>query len=526
MQATRGGITSSATDLIGFLECVHLANLEHEDRFRCQLAAGGLSVVEIESDHELPPAGRIVHGRDATLAAMRAGADVVYQAVLFDGRRLGYADFLRRVEQPSQLGDWSYEVWDTKLARQAKASAVIQLSMYSDMLAAMQGRAPEWMHLALGGVARETVSFRVSDYAAFYRSVAAEFETTVIANGVPFPVPTLPEPVEHCGVCRWALECRAQWRATDDLSLVAGLTSRQRRDLHAVGVSTRTALAEPPTPLPDRIEGVGRDSLARVQAQAAIQVRGERQGSIISERIPHPRDLEGGLVPSHGLLMLPEPSPGDLFFDIEGDPFFGSDEVDGIDYLFGVIEPSDREPEGQPRFHAFWGIDGETVTPNGERRAFEEFIDLVMDRLRQDPDLHIYHYAPYETTAVKRLAGRHGTREEEVDELLRGGVFVDLYRAIWQGIRGSVESYSIKRLEPLYGYEREIDLRDAGDSIVEFETWLELGEGDQRDAVLEEIEGYNRDDCVSTLNPPILALLSKCGRPSRSRAHCRTPKHV
>src|SRR5690606_32885429 len=121
---------------------------------------------------------------------------------------------------------------------------------------------------------------------------------------------------------------------------------------------------------------------------------------------------------------------------------------------------------------------GPTVTPAAERRAFESLIDLVVDRLAADPQLHVYHYAPYETTAVKRLAGRYGTREVEVDALLRGGVFVDLYRAVRQGVRASVESYSIKRLEPLYGFTRNIELRTAGDSIVEFETWLELGQAE------------------------------------------------
>src|SRR5439155_23408508 len=120
----------------------------------------------------------------------------------------------------------------------------------------------------------------------------------------------------------------------------------------------------------------------------------------------------------------------------------------------------------------FWSIEADNdVTPDAERRAFEAVIDLFMDRLDQDPDLHIYHYAPYEPTAVGRLMGRHGTREAEVDQLLRGDRFVDLFRAVRQGVRASVESYSIKRLEPLYGFERAIDLRDAGSSILAFETW-------------------------------------------------------
>ena len=526
MQRVDGRLVYSATDLVGYLECQHLATLErasvwghltrpvredkvldriaerglrHEQRFLESLRDEGLTIVEVRRDGELRYEERRIRGRDDTLAAMREGADVIFQAVLFDGCRFGYADFLRRVEQPSDLGDWSYEVWDTKLARHAKASAVLQLCLYSDMVSDLQGVQPEEMHLALGGVQRETVSFRVADYAAYYRLVAREFEA-FLDSGEVFPVEGTPEPVEHCGVCRWSERCRKQWRDEDDLSLVAGLSSRQRRALHAIDVTTRTGLAEPTEQLPDRLDGAGPEALARVRAQADIQVRGERFGEMISERIKPPRDREGELVPNQGLLMLPEPSAGDLFFDIEGDPFFESDEVDGIDYLFGVIEPGRPAEDGQPAFHAFWSIEEGTVTTGAERRAFEAFIDLVLNCLESDPNLHIYHYAPYEPTAVKRLAGRYGTREEEVDQLLRGNVFVDLYRAVRQGIRASVESYSIKRLEPLYGFNRGVELRDANESIVEFETWLELRQGEEREDLLAEIMGYNRDDCLSTLH--------------------------
>ncbi|MGE0227464.1 MAG: TM0106 family RecB-like putative nuclease [Dehalococcoidia bacterium] len=532
MQSIDGQLVYSATDLVGFLECRHLANLEraaalghlrkplrhdpvldriatrgleHERRFLKDLP-DTLTVTSIASEQDVPPDKRIAtlhRRRDETIEAMRAGADVIYQAVLFDGRRLGYADFLRRVDAPSDLGPWSYEVWDTKLARSAKASALLQLCMYSAMIETVQGRAPDLMHLALGGVARETVSFRVADYAAYARSVARDFEALLDGGAPAFPVPSEPDPAPHCDICSWSVECTARWRAQDDLSLVAGLSARQRRSLHAVGVTTRAGLADPVPPLDGRVEGIGRNALTRVQAQARIQVEGHRRGAYLSERITPERDRDGALVPNRGLLMLPPPSPGDLFFDIEGDPFFGSVEVDGIDYLFGVIEPGRLDATGQPTFHVLWSIEeddrGPTVTPAAERRAFEAFIDLVMDRLTADPDLHVYHYAPYETTAVKRLAGRHGTREVEVDALLRGGVFVDLYRAVRQGVRASVESYSIKKLEPLYGFTREIELRSAGDSIVEFETWLELGQTNDGQRLLSQIAAYNRDDCLSTL---------------------------
>ncbi len=523
MQLIDDRLVYSATDLVAFLECRHLANLEravalrhlkppfrddpvldrmarrgqeYEARFLESLVAENLNVREIRPPDTVSPSRAVEPEHAETLQAMRDGVDVIYQAVLLDDRRLGYADFLRRVETPSDLGAWSYEVWDTKLARQPTAPAVLQISLYSDLLGKMQGQPPDRMHLVLGGVARETVSLRVADYAAYYRLVARQFESLLDDSESAYPIPTKPEPTPHCDFCSWNRDCRAEWRRDDDLALVANLTSRQRRALHAHDVTTRRGLADPSPPLPDRLDGVSPESMERAQAQAAIQVRGE--GRVISERIPPERDRQDALVPDRGLWALPEPSPGDLFLDLEGDPFYGSEEIDGIDYLFGVIEPGLTDAAGDPTFHAFWSIADDTVTPAAERQAFEDCIDLIMDRWAEHPGMHVYHYAPYETGAMKRLAGRYATRESEVDQLLRGRVFVDLYRVVRQGIRASVESYSIKRLEPLYGFEREIDLRDAGESIVEFEHWLEPEEGTDREALLEQIKAYNRDDCLST----------------------------
>ena len=534
MQLIDGRLIYSATDLVGFMECTHLADLnravaeghletprekdavldrveqrgiEHEQRFLEHLREdrAGLHVVDILEDIEhLPYRERLQRGAAATLAAMHAGADVIYQAVLMDDRRQGYADFLRRVEAPSNLGAWSYEVWDTKLARHAKASAVLQLCMYSEMVTAIQGTPPVKMHLALGGVKGEEVSYRVTDFAAYYRSVVRAMEAYLDRGEPSFPVASAPEPVEHCGICRWNRRCSGELRAADDLSLVAGLSSRQRKGLIAVDIPTRTALAEAALPLAEKVPGASPGALARIHEQARVQVHGQGLGTPYFELIPLPRDREGAVTPNFGLGMLPEPSRGDLFFDIEGDPFFSSTEVDGVDYLFGVIEPGALD-DGEPRFHAFWSIEDGRITLAAERRAFEQFIDLVMDRLAADPGMHVYHYAPYEPTAVKRLAQRYATREAEVDELLRGRVFVDLYRAVRQGIRAAVESYSIKKMEQFYDYQREIEMKDANASIVEFETWLELGDSSgaaaeaDRTRILGEIEAYNRDDCVSTL---------------------------
>jgi uncharacterized protein len=544
VQLIDGRPVYSATDLVGFLACEHLTNLElaaragltarpmridpeldrivkrgyqHEARFLDELRAQGLSIVEITPDGSIENRGEQLREAAArTEAAMRDGVDVVYQATFFDGRWRGHADFLRRVETTSDLGDWSYEVWDTKLARHVKGSAVLQLSLYSAMLAGVQGHSPERMHVALGGSERAVEHIKVDDYAAYFRLVRGMFDTHVEqGEALPvFPPVTRPEPVEHCDVCRWNVEC-ARWRRDhDDLSLVAGIGGNQRRALRDRGIDTLTAYADATVPFSPPLARTSRESVARSHEQAAIQLRGRRAGQLLHELIHPSRLRDGSLEPNRGLLSLPPPSPGDLFFDIEGDPFALED---GVDYLFGILEPRLRGTSGEPTFHAIWSLDGNDVTHEAERRAFEELIDLFIDRLERDPSMHIYHYAPYEPTAIGRLMGRYGTREREVDRLLRGDVFVDLFRAVRQGIRASVESYSIKRLEPLYGFKREIDLRDAGSSIVAFETWLELGGVNPDDPnVLNRIEAYNRDDCVSnwllrdwleTLRPELAALI-------------------
>jgi uncharacterized protein len=520
VQEIDGRPVYAATDLIAYLACEHLTGLEraalaglvhrpmrddpeldiirkrgfdHERRFLDELVGEGRSAVRIELDGSIEDDGeRLRAAAEETRAAMASGADVVYQATFFDGRWRGHADFLLRVDdpaRPSVFGPWHYEVADTKLARHVKASAVLQICTYVDLLEAVQGLRPEWMHVALGGSARAVERLRVDDYLAYYRNVKARFLAAMASDDPPQfpPVGTYPEPVEHCDVCRWAAECAIRRRADDHLSLVAGISARQRRELVARGVDTLAELGRLELPLEPPLEGTSPGALTRVRDQARIQLEGRLAGAHLYELLlPGPgADAE----PERGLATLPPPSPNDLFFDIEGDPYAFDD---GLDYLFGILESDGT-------FHAFWSRDADgEFSLEGERRAFERLVDFVIERYDADPTLHVYHYAAYEPTALKRLMGRYGTREEEIDRLLRGGVLVDLLRAVRQSLRASVESYSIKKMEPFYGFEREVDLRDAGSSIVAFEQWLELGEGDRPASDhLVRIERYNRDDVVS-----------------------------
>jgi len=522
MQLIDGRPVYSATDLVGFLACEHLTQLEraalagladrphavdpeldvlrrrgfeHEQRYLDRLRAEGRTVSAIDPDGYAEDAGEKLRlAAAATAEAMARGDDVVYQATFFDGTWRGHADFLLRVtspERPSRWGAYHYEVADTKLARHVKASAVLQMCSYVDALTAVQGVEPEFFHVVLGGGAHPVSTLRVADYMAYYRAARARFQAAVAADAAAPaypPAATYPEPVEHCRVCRWEEDCVRRRRNDDHLSLVAGISARQRHALADGGVPTVEALAALPLTLFPAVEGTSAAALERVREQARIQVQGRRAGRVLHEVLPPPP----GQPPEaeRGLATLPEPDPGDLFFDIEGDPYALDD---GLDYLFGLMETDGT-------WHAIWATDADgAFTSAGEKSAFERVVDLITERLRTHPSAHVYHYAPYEPTALKRLMGRHATREEDIDRLLRGGVMIDLYRAVRQGIRASVESYSIKRLEPLYGFTRDVELRDATSSIVEFEAWLELAEGERPQADhLDRIERYNRDDVVST----------------------------
>ena len=490
----------SPTDLVGFLACPQLAELErarrlglvpappkyddpglealrrrgkeHEDRYLDRLRAGGNSVAVISRRRELHDyAAESALASAETLSAMRTGVDVVYQGCLTDDRWVGWADFLVRVEKPSALGAWSYEVVDTKLAREAKGGALLQILLYSDLLHSMQGVPPEKAFLALGGPERPVEEFRVADYAAYFRSVRSRYGTWFAgAGGAEYA----PDPVEHCGVCDWKKRCDGERRAVDHLSLVAGITRRQRDGLRPAGVNTLEALGSLDAGV--RIDEVRPASLARVRNQARIQLQGRVEGRNVHELL---KPIEEGL----GLAALPEPCEGDLFLDFEGDPFALEH---GLEYLVGWCDTAGN-------YTGRWAVDRA-----GEKVAFEDFVDLVTERRAQWPDMHVYHYAAYERTALGRLMGLHATREKEVDDLFREGVLVDLFRVVRQGLRASVESYSIKKMEPFYGFERSVELNAATRSLVSFGAWLQAGIGERAPEMQATIEGYNRDDVLST----------------------------
>ncbi|MFS2319155.1 TM0106 family RecB-like putative nuclease [Maricaulis sp. D1M11] len=485
MKKTNGNLNFYASDLMRFQGCQHATALDlryleqgditpaadddekrlvqdqghaHETSFTERLRAEGLDVVELERKFASP---ELEH--EATLEALRSGREVVAQAALgAEGRWGGYADFLYRVERPSELGAFSYEVADTKLSRSPKPGQILQLCLYSDLLTDIQGVAPERAHLKLGSGERYTV--RLDDVRAYARLARERFEAFVSTRPQ-----TRPEPVPACNLCRWRELCRNEWEAANSLVLLPGVLTSQRRKLEAAGITTISELAG----VQERIPKLAPRTQDKLVSHARLQRARRAGGPPAFERLP--------LEPGRGFNRLPRPDEGDMFYDIEGDPYFEG----GLEYLHGVWF---REG-GTWQFRDFWAHDREA-----EGRSLDALMKFFRDRLAAYPGAHIYHYAPYEITALRKLTKVHRSHEVLLDQFQRDKVFVDLYGVVTGSIRVSEGGYSIKDLEAFYMEKREGEVATAGASVVAYEKWRETGD----DAILQEIRDYNEVDCIST----------------------------
>ena len=484
----------SATDLANHLGCVHLSNLnlavaqgrarrpgrrddpvtamleergrEHERAYLTELRKRGHLIAEIV----VKPGA---DGAAETLAAMRDGADVIYQAPLAGGRWHGRADFLLKTATPSTLGSWSYEVVDAKLATETRAGTVLQLCVYSELLATLQGLPPERASVVAPHHAFQPEPYRLAEYSAYYRLVKRRLEAALEATP-----PTYPEPAGHCDVCAWWSQCNARRRADDHLCFVAGIHRTQIKELRSplFDINTLEKLGDLKIVRPP--QRGSREALTRVRDQAAIQLKARKLNA-------RQHEILMPLGPEHGFNLLPTPSPHDLFLDLEGDRLAANG---GREYLFGVVDMAGA-------YLPLWA-----TNPEQEKRAFEDVVDRIVASHAAHPDMHVYHFAPYEPAGFKRLSGRYATREVDLDRILRAELFVDLYSVVRHSLKASVESYSIKELEPFFGLNREQDLRQATASRRALEWAIERREDlSTPELVLHmgAVERYNREDCVS-----------------------------
>ena len=426
---------------------------------------------------------------DAALADPTA--EVVYQAAFATDEFGGFADFLVREPVARPAGSRPWIVQDTKLARRARVTALMQLAAYVDQLDRLGVSRSDEVQLLLGD--GTTSTHRVDDLLPVFalrrerlRALIADRRVDLGAEG---PVIAWGDARGDLGVvaCGRCATCELEVVAHRDLLLVAGMRPVQRDRLRASGILTIDALAlaaaAPAT--------MSADTFSSLRTQARLQL--ESPAGVPSDGAPEHAVPTFEVVAPKSLGVLPRPDHGDLFFDFEGDPLYteGIGEHWGIDYLFGWVDT--RETYGAIWAHTF----------DEERDALERFLDMVALRRQQYPGMHIYHYAPYEPTHLLTMAARYGVREADVDRHLRDGVFVDIYPVVRRALRVGSRSYSIKKLEPLYmGHEvRTSDVQRGDDSIVKYVEARALaadGHAEAARAVLDDLADYNRYDCVST----------------------------
>jgi predicted RecB family nuclease len=540
MRIVNGEIRLAATDVSNHLACRHLTELE------LSAARGEREVPKWESpdmvviqelglrhetkylkllEEKVGP-GQLINLSgmdekrilDETLRAMESGIEAIAQGALRHDRWFGRPDVLRKVKgKPSRFGDWSYEAYDCKLSKETKATTILQLSFYSELLGEILRPAnassappvadpksksksnksqsafdfdapqivaadylPEWMWVVPPGKETSPEQYRVAEYSAYYRHVKERLEkTTGNADGIT----TYPEPCEHCDICRWFRECDRRRRDDDHLSLVAGIRRQHRDQLLVWEIDKVAKLATMQHPLPREKKPLhgSRESYDRVREQARIQVESK------DLEIPRHEPIFP-IVEKTGFCKLPEPSPGDVFVDLEGDPFVGES---GLQYLSGIAV---KNADGQLRYDKKWAY-----SPAEEKSGFEWFVDFVMARRKEFPAMHVYHFGGYEPGAFKNLMGLYATREEEIDSMLRAGLFVDLHAVFKQALRAGVEEYSLKKLEHFAGFKRTVDKLDSRAAMRYITHSLELGWADAiPDKFITDMESYNRDDCFAT----------------------------
>lgn len=441
---------------------------QHERAMLQRLRDEGRTIVEIARP-EGYTAAAIRRAAEATRAAMQAGADVIFQATLRDAPWYGYADFLVRVDGvPSNLGDYAYEVRDTKLARHTTSNALIQMAHYGLIVEQWQGVEPPSLRVWLG--TGEEVPWAIGDAAPYLLEARARYLIALEAKPV-----TEPEPCSACLLCRWAEYCEEQW-GPEDLTHVHRLTQIQRRQLREQGIVKIADLAAA-TSAPS---GMAHQTFERLREQATVQA-GDEPYVVIK---PQSR--------ATGVASVPAAHPGDLYFDLEGDPFAA---IPTLDYLWAYCD-------AESTYAHRWAHDADA-----EREAFRWFLEILERKDDEGGDWHVYHYNSYELTSLRRLANDWPEPHERQSLLARVEAmierrFVDLYFVIENSLRTQKGTTSLKLTEKLAGYDRSINAAAVGradDSIKAYEQFILSTDEAKKAEILQGILEYNTHDVRATL---------------------------
>jgi uncharacterized protein len=461
-----------------------------------------------------------------TIELMQSGIPIIYQGglertfgqTLFRGR----PDFLVRHDwellfvdgkltakvrddfDSSQIN--KYVAYDAKYGGAAKPAYLLQVGLYVDALDALGFKAEGVRHgLVLGSRTIET--YEEIEIVPVMRLARGKIAKVIeaaeqakadndlehfSASELSWHCPAK----SNCDICEYPELCKKDRLAKDDLVQVANITQSQIARLSTEGIKTMRELAAATDS--QRPAKMTEETYNKVRRQASAQVESIDTGMPVSH-----------LLPDSAIQFLPPRSGLDIFFDFEGFPYYT--ERGGLEYLFGNYDWGSGKNEKVARddlFTEFWAHDRDE-----EKIAFEQFMLWAMDRMKRDPKAHIYHYANYEQAALKRLANRHGVFEQEVDWLIKTGRLVDMFTIVRNSLVVGEDSYSIKKLERHYEFERSSDVLKASASIDEYDRWRGLvaivndpsvSEEKKADAQAEaekvygELRLYNLEDVWST----------------------------
>ena len=462
-----------------------------------------------------------------TIELMEAGTPVIYQGglkrqyekTIFSGR----PDFIvhqdwelvfvedkltarKRTEFSGEPRENKYTVWDAKYGGQAKPAYLLQVGLYVDALDELGYKSSGGRHgLILGS--RTTDSFeeieivpamrlarkKIADVIDFAEQAKNENDLDAFeAESLAWHCPSK----QNCDICEYPDLCKADRHETDDLVQVANISQSQIARLATVGITTMRSLAIATDE--SRPFRMTQETFDKIRMQSAAQVESLSSGEPVHKLLDDPM-----------LQYLPPRSKLDVFFDFEGFPYFV--ERGGLEYLFGNYDWGTGANEEEPRdelFTEFWAHDRAD-----EKIAFAGFMKWALKRMTDDPKAHIYHYASYEVTALKRLAMRHNIFENEVAWLINTGRLVDMYSIVRNSMIIGEESYSIKKLERHYDFKRSGSVQKATASIDEYDRWRELNAlakdsalpSQEREAIAQEAKQiygelrlYNLEDVWST----------------------------
>jgi len=488
------------------MDLVARLGLQHEARQWALLKGSLHSTLEISFDRDVSGGDAQAWRSNIGLAARQthlalgSQVDAIFQGVLYQPSLQntsfpvgfqGFADFLVR-------GENGWEVWDSKLARSAKDAALIQLAAYVDQLNLLEVPVSPEVRLILGD-GTHSIHDVTELLPNYWDARSTLLALMAERQSDPLPVPWADERYVACGT-KNCPACREQIHLNDDLFQIAKIRAAQRSKLRIAGFTTMTDFANASRQeVLRRTSGISPDTVAQLHLQASLQ----------HATLTHPEGTPAWEILSPKILdNIPAPSPGDVFFDFEGDPNYQECDSDGrgrsslsqgddavwfgIEYLFGMW----GEGLGQEGFLPLWA-----ETFDEEKSALERFCALMTERHAAHPDMHVYHYAPYERTKLKALVRRHRVEGDRVEWLIKR-VLIDLYPVVTKGVAIGLPSYSLKALESLYfPAGTRTGIAGGGESVAAFVDYVAEREGgrydDARD-VKDRILHYNRIDCVST----------------------------